>query len=195
MPFLDRLLSFLSLTHAAHRVERVARIPGETRRANMVEHSWQVAMAAWYVMDTQHLALDRERVLAYALCHDIVEAYAGDTYIYDEACRETKEERERAARERIAADHPEFSSLIETMAAYERRDDEESRFVYALDKMMDPLNIYMEDGLLWKEHGVTLAMATEYKEARVRTHGGVFELLYRPLWERLAARERELFPH
>jgi hypothetical protein len=44
MVSLENIFDFLRLTHEAHRVVRVARIPGEERYANMVEHSWQLAM-------------------------------------------------------------------------------------------------------------------------------------------------------
>lgn len=183
-PF-DRILDFLRLTHAAHKVERVARIPGESRYATMVEHSWQLAMLAWYIIDTEKLPLNKERVLTYALAHDLVEAYAGDTYIYDEAGRASKHGREKAARDRIAAEHPEFTDLVDTIDRYEKREDEESRFLYALDKTIDPLNIYLEEGLLWREKDVTLEMIRENKEEKIRSYPLLYDLIYTELWARL----------
>jgi len=193
MSVLDGVLNFLKLTHEAHRVERVARIPGQNRYGNMVEHSWSLAMLAWYLIDTQKLPLNKDLVLRYALCHDLVESYAGDTFIFDKKAREDKGEREQQAREKIAADHPEFTDLIKTMEAYELRKDAESKFLYALDKMIDPLDTYLENGLLWKELNITLEMETDYKDAKVCSHPEIYEMLYKPLWKLLEEREEELF--
>lgn len=193
MSVIDNFLSFLRLTHEAHKVERTARIPGENRYATMVEHSWQLAMAAWYIIDTETLPLNKELVLKYALAHDLVETYAGDTFIYDTEAVSSKHERELAARDRIASEHPEFKELIQTIDVYEARQDEESKFLYALDKLIDPCNIYLEDGLLWREKAITLDMLSGHKEQKVRTSPLVYDLLYKDLWAKLKEREPELF--
>lgn len=46
------------------------------------------------VMDYMHLPLDKERVLKYALVHDMVEVYAGDTNPWDPSGVSTKKQRE-----------------------------------------------------------------------------------------------------
>ncbi|OYV27185.1 MAG: hypothetical protein B7W98_02315, partial [Parcubacteria group bacterium 20-58-5] len=88
---LERLLSFFSFTNRLYTTERVARTPGTARYANTGEHSLQVALVAWYVLDAYQLPLDHEKVLKYALAHDSPEAYAGDAYIYDAAARSPRE--------------------------------------------------------------------------------------------------------
>ena len=158
----------------------------------MVEHSWQLAMLAWYVIDTEKLPLDKGKVLQYALAHDLVETYAGDTYFYDPEAEATKHQREKEAQERIAKEHPEFASLHATISAYEAREDEESKFVYALDKTIDPLNIYLEDGLLWREKGVTLEMLLEKKLAKVKC-SATPQKLFDTLFERIRAQQKRLF--
>ena len=189
---LERLLTFFRFTHALTRTERVARTPGTERFANTAEHTLQVALVAWYVVDAHQLPLNREKVLKYALAHDSPEAYAGDAYIYDERARAEKERREHEARERMQREFPEFSELHGTIEAYEERADPESRFVYALDKIMDPANIFLEDGALWREHGVSLPRLLEYKNDKVAlddTVRGLFDALV----VELRRREPELF--
>ncbi len=167
MSNLDSLLQFVHFTHLTHKVERVARIPGETRYANTVEHSYQLTLLAWYLIEKEKLPFDKDLVIRYALIHDLVETYAGDTYIYDVVQKETKEKREHDAQVRIASEFPEFEDLHTHIQKYEAKLDAESRFVYALDKLIDPLNIYLEEGKLWREKEVTLEALLTNKTEKV----------------------------
>lgn len=189
---LTRLLSFFRFTHHLHTTERVARTPGTNRYSNTAEHTFQLALVAWYLLDAYRLPLDHEKVLKYALAHDSPEAYAGDTYIYDAPARAQKERREREARARMADEFAEFPELHEAIETYERKEDPESRFVYALDKLVDPANIYLEDGKLWREMRVTLPMLLAYKEDKVRLDDTV-RALFDALVVELRRREPELF--
>lgn len=164
---LNQLIEFVKFTHLFHHTERTARIPGFTRYANAVEHSYQLTLLAWYLITANSLPLDKDLAIKYALVHDTVEAYAGDTYFYDREAQKTKHSREEAARKKLARVFPEFSDLKELLDKYEAREDPESRFVYALDKLIDPLNIYLEDGKLWQEKQVTLPLLRELKNDKV----------------------------
>lgn len=164
---LESLLQFVRFTHLTHKVERVARIPGETRYANTVEHSYQLTLLAWYLIEKENLPLNKDLVIKYALVHDLVETYAGDTYAHGTEGKETKAQREHEAQERIAKEFPEFSDLHECIQVYETKQDPESRFVYALDKLVDPINIYLEDGKLWHEKGVVLQEVLDYKTEKI----------------------------
>lgn len=192
MTDLDSLLSFVRFTHEAHKVERVARIPGTERYANMVEHSYQLTLLAWWFIEKEKLPLNKELVLKYALIHDIVETYAGDTYFYDTEAIATKEKREHDARNKIAALFPDFPELTSLIDSYETKSDAESRFVYALDKLIDPLNIYLEDGKLWKEKGVTLEMLDKNKRMKVALDATVANY-YDALYTQVCAHAKKLF--
>jgi len=164
---LESLLQFVRFTHLSHKVERVARIAGETRYANMVEHSYQLTLLAWYLIEKEKLSLNKDLVIKYALVHDLVETYAGDTYAHGTEGKETKALREHEAQERIASEFPEFKDLHAYIETYELKQDPESRFVYALDKLIDPINIYLEDGKLWHEKNVTLQEVLDYKTEKI----------------------------
>ncbi|MFZ2593738.1 MAG: HD domain-containing protein [Minisyncoccia bacterium] len=192
MPDLDHLIAFAKFTHLLHKVERVARIAGEERYANTVEHSYQLALVAWYVITTHKLDMRLEKVLCYALAHDCVEAYAGDTYAYDVVSQADKILREQQALEKIATDFSEFEELANAIRAYDKREDIESRFVYALDKLIDPINIYLENGKLWKENGVTLAMHEAYKSPKI-AYDPTVQKLHEELLQRLRAHESDFF--
>ncbi len=189
---LQQLLSFVEFTHLAHKVERVARINGMDRYANMVEHSYQLALIAWYLVEKEGLALNKDLVLRYALVHDLVEVYAGDTYFYDSEAAKTKEKREQEALRTLKKTIPEFKELHETISEYEKKNDSESRFVYALDKIIDPLNIYLEGGKLWHEKKITLPMLIEKKVNKVKLNPTVQEY-FDTLVEQLKEQEAQLF--
>ena len=126
--------------------------------------------------------------------HDLVEVYAGDTYFYstDEAHVAGKHEREEDARQRIEKEFPEFADLHIVISEYEKRKDPESRFVYALDKIQPVVNIYLDNGRLWKERHVTLAMLIEKKKDKVLLSPEIEEY-FNELVVILKEKEAELF--
>ncbi|PJC56032.1 hypothetical protein CO026_02530 [Candidatus Kaiserbacteria bacterium CG_4_9_14_0_2_um_filter_41_32] len=165
LPDLER---FMTLLHATQKVKRVSRRPGETNSTNTAEHTFELVMLCWYIAGVEKLGLNHEKILKYALAHDLIEAYAGDTPAYDTEGQKTKHERERNAFEKIKAEFPEFPELITTIESYEDRDDEESKFVYAADKLMDPLNCSLEPkSTLWKELDITYSDVRKYKDSKI----------------------------
>jgi HD domain len=50
---------------------------------------------------------------------------------------------------------------------YMKKDDQESRFVYALDKIELIVKLYLYGGRIWKEMNVTLDMAYKSKKDKV----------------------------
>lgn len=168
---MEQLLRFTELVGKFREVRRKVVFSYRADAENDAEHSYQLALTAWYIVSAQKLDLDMDKVMKYALAHDLVEAYAGDTpaavhKAYD-AERETKEEREAAAAKQIADEFPEFAELHETIHAYEEKKDEESRFVYALDKILPILNICLDNGYSWKQNGVSVEDVVEYKSKQI----------------------------
>lgn len=191
---LDRLLSFAKIINELQTVERVIRIKGGGRWENDVEHSYSLAMLAWYILDTERLPLDRDRVFRYALAHDLVEVYAGDTYLYseDKAFLDSKPERERLAAERLQEEFPEIPEMHAAISGYVTKEDAESRFVYALDKIEPILKIYLAGGETWQEKGVTLSMLYESKRDKVALSPEI-QPYFDELMQLLRKEEKELF--
>lgn len=157
---LSKIFEFVKFTHKLQQVRRVIYVNGEDRDENDVEHSYQLALVAWYLVDSKGLDLDIEKVLKYAMAHDLVEVYAGDTFFYttNQAEKDSKKARELEAAEKIKDEFPEASSLHEAIMGYESMDDDESKFVYALDKIMPVMNIYLDNGRTWKRENITIDM-------------------------------------
>lgn len=191
---LARILNTVRLLNKFRLVERTVRVNGADRLENDVEHSYNLALLAWYIATDNKLALDRDLILKYALIHDLVEVYAGDTYLFttNKEERNTKVQREKDAALRLKEEMPEFTELHELIEGYEAREDKESRFVYALDKIQPMLNIYTDDGRTWKEMGVTIDMLVEYKKEKVAVSPEI-EVYFNDLIALLREDEERLF--
>ena len=174
-----RAIAFMDLLHAFQRVERVIHVPEKERMENDIEHSYLLAMLGWYLAEALKLPLKRNSIIEYALAHDLVEVYAGDTYIFtkDEEAKRTKREREKAAQIRLKKELPEFESLHDAIERYETQADEESRFVYALDKLIPLITIYLQDGRTWKEMEVAFDELMAFKREKIGSQPEVRKLL------------------
>ena len=167
---LSRLFDFVGLLDKFRSVERAIYVENTDRRENDAEHSYNLAMLAWYIAEGNNLDLDRGLILKYALVHDLVEAYAGDTFLFapnGENNHDNKADREKKAKEKLLANFSEFGDLREVINGYEKKETPESRFVYALDKIIPIFNVYNDNGRLWKEQKVTLEMIIDFKKDKV----------------------------
>lgn len=163
------LLDFVKFTHRLQKVERIVYVPSEERWENDAEHSYQLAMTAWYLIETNKLNLDLQKVICFALVHDLVEAYAGDTYIYDSPeVLANKDAKEEEATKLLQESFPSLTSMHELISEYEERESPESRFVYALDRLLPIINIYLDQGRTWQTKGITLEMLRAAKDDKVR---------------------------
>jgi putative hydrolase of HD superfamily len=150
-PDVNRTAAFVRLLHAFQSVERIARASDLSRPENDAEHSYFLAMICWYLRDTLQLDYSLEKIFRYALSHDLVEIYSGDTFFLDTEAHKTKKKREENARMRIRSEFPEFNDLHATINAYENRNEPEAVFVYAVDKVLPFLINYIQGGYMWKE--------------------------------------------
>jgi putative hydrolase of HD superfamily len=135
------------------KVERGITVPGTERAENDSEHSYNLSMAAWFIIDKHQLALDLEKVLKYCLVHDWPEIYAGDAFALDPKQVATKDAKEQAARKLLAA-NPVSSGFSDVIEEYELLDNDESRFVYSLDKLMAALTVLQGSLTVWKDFGL-----------------------------------------
>ena len=168
MKSIEGLIKFQNFLHEFQRIERVVHVPGRKAKENDVEHSFHLAMAAWYLSD-DFPELDRDKLIRYSLIHDIVEIHAGDTFFYaDEQEKSTKASREAAALKKIAEDWNDFPELAETIEEYEQRSNDEAQFVYALDKIMPMIVIMNAGGKTWHDYGITFEQERAAKFEKVK---------------------------
>ncbi len=167
-PDVQRLIDLQQVLVQFAAIERRVYFPAPLERAeNDVEHTYTLAMAAWFL--AEHFPdLDRDKLIRIALAHDLLEVHAGDTFVYgDAAALNSKHEREAAAVKRLKQEWADFPDLFDAIDEYEHRESAEAKFVYALDKIMViTLNI-LNGGKTWLEHGVTFAQFVAEKEKKV----------------------------
>ncbi len=140
----DELMKLAGLVRLTHRFQQIRRtnLAADGDRENDAEHSYQLALVAWYLNHLLKLGFDIGKLVSYALMHDLAEVYAGDVdpYYSSQAEINAKEKKEREAIRTLESGFPELAG---TIRQYEDRKDKESKFVYALDKLLVFLNIYI----------------------------------------------------
>ena len=103
--------------------------------------------------------LNLERVLIFALVHDLCEVYAGDTPTLRElntAGQEEKDAREAAALRQLRTELATMPWIAGAIDEYEEQIAAEARLVKAADKLLPRLTHLLNDGLVLKEQGVGL---------------------------------------
>lgn len=143
---IQQFLKFTEILNVFKRTHRVVKAHDGDRLENDAEHSHQLAVLAMYVISVKKLPLNLEKVISYALVHDLVEIYAGDTDAFGtEEDKLTKHKRETEAQEKLKQEFPEFEELHKLIQEYEEKNDPESRFLSSLDKVLPVVNIYLGD--------------------------------------------------
>ncbi|MGH7158012.1 MAG: HD domain-containing protein [Candidatus Saccharimonadales bacterium] len=142
-------------------------IPGLDRRESDIEHSYSLAMTAWFL--APHFPeLDAGHLIKLALAHDVIEIQAGDTFVYGaQEHIDSKDERERTALAQLQKDWPDFPEMTAAVKEYADKSSEEAKFVYALDKILPPMMHYLGNGRVWQEHGVTKERFVALHEKRI----------------------------
>ncbi len=197
---LSDILKFVDFTNKFKAVERLIWYKGVDRRECDGEHTYQLAIMGWFVNERCKLGLNTQRIIEYALVHDKPETYAMDTPAFvnngngaETPCRKKKLERERRSEEQIKREWEKvFPSLVKRMEEYNAQADEESRFIYALDKLLAEMNIARDGGRTNHKLEVSLETCDLYKRPRIARHQVVLEL-YDELFKTLLVREEQLF--
>lgn len=168
-PSVQRIAELQQLIADFAKVKRVLEFADNGQLENDVEHSFGLALTCWFLAPKIASHLNLERILLYALAHDIVELHSGDTYVFDEEGVKTKQSREGAALERIKNDWPDFPELYDAALGYKDKRDAEAKFVYTIDKMLPPILINLgEKEKFWNKNKVTLEMHEAEKRNKMQ---------------------------
>ena len=176
-PDAQRLLKLQELLLRFSQIDRVVdrKHAGEFRAENDTEHSYNLAVTAMFL--APHFShLDVNKLIQFSLVHDMVEIYAGDTYAFaDAATLESKAEREAAAQKKLSKEWSDFPLLNELVGSYEKRDSKEAAFIYALDKIMPIMQIFLNEGHTWKKENMTLGKLHVHKQAKLADSPEILE--------------------
>lgn len=191
----DALVQLGEITLRLARVERATRHEDGEHPESDTDHTVMLGLMACALAARFAPDLDRGRIAEFALVHDLVEAYAGDTNTFGfggDTSTTDKDAREAAALERIRHEiHASFPWVVDTIEAYESLATPEARFVKTLDKVLPKITHYLN-------HGTELPNLEEFdshcmrQEQKLRqSYGEDQELvlvLYRTMYERSRAR-------
>lgn len=168
-PSIDRIAELQQLIADFSKIQRMITFADTGRKENDVDHSFGLAITCWFMAPKVAPELDQHKILMYALAHDLVEIYSGDTYVFDVEAVKTKAAREAVAMDKLTADWPDFPELIDSIKGYAEKRDEEAKFVYTIDKLIPPLliNLHAKDKH-WHAEKVTLEMHENEKDAKMK---------------------------
>jgi putative hydrolase of HD superfamily len=127
--------------------------------------------------------LDLGLIAQFALVHDLVEVYAGDTPTLriNDAQRESKEEREQAALMRIMREFTALPWLAATIAVYEQRRRPEARYVKAMDKLLPKITHIANRGRTLRDQGFSMGeLVARYEQQldELRVYADDFPALF-----------------
>jgi len=194
---MERLLQQLDFIIEADKLKNIIRrnyISDGSKRENDAEHSWYFALTAMILSKYANNEIDVHKVLKMSIIHDLVEIYAGDTFIYDEQGKESQKERERIASEKIFGLLPEDQKkyYLELWNEFEGNSTNESKFARSIDRIVPVLLNMKSNGLGWKENKIGY---TQVYEISSRIAGGS-STLWHYIKEKLEEnKDRGLFYH
>jgi putative hydrolases of HD superfamily len=150
-------LAFLVEADRLKTVLRQSPLAAADRRENDAEHSWHLALMAMILAEHADEAVDVGHVMKLVVVHDLVEIYAGDTFLYDDAMAASQWARESAAADILFGLLPgrQGAWLRELWEEFEARQTPEARFAKALDRLEPMLLNWMARGGTWQAPGVT----------------------------------------
>lgn len=176
----DRLAAQIRFILEADQLKAVIRrspLLAADRRENDAEHSWHLALMVLVLAEYADEPVDVVRTLSLVIVHDLVEIYAGDTFLYDAHACADQEQREQQAAEQLFRLLPadQAASLRELWDEFEKRVTPEARFAKAMDRLQPLLLNYNSRGGTWRTPGVT--------EVEVRSRKAVIGDASTALWE------------
>lgn len=135
------------------------------------DHTVMLGLIACALAEQYFPDLNIGLIAQYALVHDLVEVYAGDTptlRLPSADAKAEKRQREHAAYLRIQAEFrgslPWLPVLIDS---YELRERPEARFVKALDKLLPKITHILNGAVTIHKQGMTAVELTERYEAQI----------------------------
>ncbi len=163
---LDQQFDFIREIDREKFIRRQTYLTDAKRKENDAEHAWHMAVMTLLLSEYANEEIDVLKTISMLLIHDLVEIDAGDTYAYDEAGKQTQQEREAAAAERIYALLPDDqeAKFRELWDEFEAWDSPEAKFAHTMDCIQPLMLNDATDGKSWEEHEVRLAQVKKRNE-------------------------------
>lgn len=160
MKKLEKQMQFLIEADKLKSVFRQSLLADGSRHENDAEHSWHMSMMAVILSEYAPENTDILHSIKMILIHDLVEIYAGDTYLYDVKGNEDKQEREEQSAEKIFGmlPHEQAEEIKKLWYEFEECNTKEAGFANTLDRLQPVMLNYLTEGKMWKKHNVSSDM-------------------------------------
>lgn len=181
MPELFDRLTFFLATDVLKETRRANWIFSSARFESVAEHNWHTLLLAMLLVDAVPEGVDHNHVRDLLIVHDLVEVYAGDTPIWDDAARATEAEREAAAGERLMALLPDdiFPSFDPLWREYQAQQTPEARFARAIDSLHPVLMAWTEGAHGHALKDITPTRLLERKRPTIEQYPALWDLVIR----------------
>lgn len=138
------------------QIERVTRLP-DGRPESDSHHSFSLALISFELANQFAPELDIKKILLYSLVHDLPELVTGDinTLLANPEALALKSQQDRAASAKVREVFKNAPSILQAIEAYELKEDEESLFVYWIDKMATIPTHFYDNGKNLRALGIT----------------------------------------
>lgn len=160
---INQLLLFTAEVDKMTSILRRTVLVDGSRRENDAEHSWHIALMCMLFRDYAPEGTDISRSVQMCIVHDLVEIYAGDTFAYDVKENQNKEQREKAAADKLFSQLPdnlgkELRSLWEE---FDQMETPDAKYAASMDRLQPFLHNTLTDGHTWKEGKPSIDMVKE----------------------------------
>lgn len=195
MNHFKKILAFQKLLKQFNAITRdVGSLYDSQKYDNDVEHSYRVAMLCWMIIDEYRLSLDMHKVVTYALIHDLVEVYAGDISLYDASVSsEKKKYQEHKSFLKLKKQFPQLKNIWKSLDAYEKRKDNESKFVYIIEKLEPILVVILSEQNHWIKRKVTKDTFFELKQKKIKDIDSFAQIFMKEVLAYLEKNKKKFF--
>jgi len=164
----------LQIVYQLKEIERKGTVAGK-RYESAAEHVFSSLVLSRYFLKKVK-DLDEKRVMELLMYHDMVEVYAGDTFILDEEMAKSKKQREKQALIKLEEELPSEirSELKSAWDEFEDGKTKEAKFCKAVEEL-DPILHSMNKPEEWKEHGFTEKVLRNKKEHHMKEVPEIYE--------------------
>jgi putative hydrolase of HD superfamily len=164
----EKLIELSALSFQYGETFRFTTYPDGKTFESDTDHTFMLGIIACSLRDLCAPNLDRGKVAEYALVHDFVEVYAGDTATLGMLDKSEKQAREHQALLRIKSEYEAlFPWIGEAIEKYEAQTEPEARFIKVIDKIMPGLTQIQNGGEIFERLQVPPEKIIEQKKLQL----------------------------
>jgi len=172
-------LSFLVELEKLKLVQRRNLKVDGVRNENSAEHSWHVAIMAMVLREHSNRDVDLLKVLKMLLIHDVVEIYAGDSWLYGVTVDQGTREREAATKLFAMLPQAQGAQMLELWNEFEAGETEEACFAKGIDAFQPLLNHLVVSPACFDDSRPQLAEVLEKKQLIAKSSRSLWDVARR----------------